>query len=192
MQKNNNASILLWSIFLSLIIMTLFTSISTKIWKSIRENKKIENYIEIDKTKEDFIKQTSNLKTNEDTIKLTDNENLIIDNKKYFSKTLKRNESININVDNVNTNLTLKTNNWSFVKYSTWTLTNLSNPIFLDWDVTIKTSSWEIINIANSGWLAKIEILSEKNISFPNKNYKVIETIWNKTIEKESWVIIKN
>ncbi len=186
MQKNKNASILLWSIFLSLIIASLFIHISTKIWKVIEENRKIENEIKKDREKNRLLKEN-----NLENINLSKNEKIIFESEKYFEKSLKKDEELNINIDK-ETNINIKLNPEAIVNYSTWiNLSNMWEKIFLKWEKTVTLGSWSILQIKNIWWIAKVELFSEKDISFPYKRYKIIKEIGNKIVEKESGIIKK-
>jgi hypothetical protein len=60
-QKNNEkASILIWSIFLSLIISISFLSISTKITKNLKNNSKLDSDLEKQNKINNLIKSSEN------------------------------------------------------------------------------------------------------------------------------------
>jgi len=183
MQKlERNASILLWSIFLSLTIWIAFISISSQISKNLKENIWLKDKINIISLKEKKLNEA--IETNNfNNIELSDTELIIFEKNNYYNIWLKENEEIRIKLSSSN-NMTIKLNTWSPVSYL-----NSSNPS-INWIVTSNStfSSWnnEIV-IKNLWWYSNIDIMSEVNFETENKRYKIIEKIGNKVITKENW-----
>ncbi len=157
-------------------IASIFITLSVKINKSISENKKIENKIKNNLNIKNKIK-----KWEKDVIKIDDNTSIFITWKNYFKVWLKKNENIKLNIDS-KTNIILDIKEGSLIKYKTWVTENIITK-----KTSFLTNTWEILEITNMWWFSNIEIFSEKDIVFPYKKYKVIQKIWNKEIEKETW-----
>lgn len=181
MQKlQKNASILLWSIFLSLTIWIAFISISSQISKNLKENIWLKNKININSLKEKKIKDA--IETNNfENIELNENEIIIFEKNNYLNIWLKENEEIILKIES-NKNITIKINSWSPIYY-----TNLSNSN-INWivsNVDTFLSWWNEIKIKNIWWYSNIDIISETNFETEYKKYKILKKIWNKDIIKE-------
>jgi len=181
MQKNkNNASILIWSIFLSLILSITFIGISSKITKELKNNK---NYLN-QNNQNNFIKNKLKKRDYSNENFPSNNENIIFMQNKNYSWSLKKEEKIQIKFVE-NSNISINIINWWPIVYSTiWTLTS-------SWIInsnTQMTLSGSII--LNNLWGYTIyNVISNKNILPPEIIYKVIKTIWNKKIIETKWII---
>ena len=193
MQKiNKKASILLWAVFLSVVISISFISISLKINKNItnykenNQNEEINNYIK----NKDF--------SNKD---LWNNEELIFEDSKNYTKTLNFNKATEIRINSVNsTNFNININNWWPVFYSlllynntsfawnitsSWIITNNSSFV---WNFDNTNNSW-ILYIKNLWWISNFSLTSSENILTDNKKYTITKIIWNKKLIKKEWFI---
>lgn len=180
MQKiSNNASVLIWSIFLSLTIWMVFISISTQISKNLKENNKIKTSISIEKNKEIAL-QNAIINKDFETIELSQNQVLIFEKSNYLNIWLKEKEEITFKITN-QTNINIKINSWSPVEYY-HTDDNIKK--IVSFSETISSNEGEII-IKNLWWYSNITITSENIFETEYKNYKIIEKIWNKNILKE-------
>ncbi len=185
MQKlERNASILLWSIFLSLTIWIAFISISSQISKNLKENTWLKGKINIISLKEKKINDA--IETNNfDNIELSDNELIIFEKNNFYNVWLKENQNLKIKLYS-NSNITIKLNSWAPVSYL-----NTSN-LNINWIITSSSTfnSWnnEIV-IKNLWWYSNIDIMSEAGFETEYKKYTILQKIWNKTINKETWKI---
>jgi len=184
MQKNkHNASILIWSIFLSLILSISFVSISSKINQNIRDNQKYiskntNNYLIQDKIKnKDYTNETFTLS----------NEKIIFMQNKDYSWSLKKSENIKIKFEQI-TDISINIiEGWPISYITSWTLTS-------SW-LIISSSSLSLsgsIILTNLAWYTVYNIISNNNIIAPFTKYKIIKTIWNKDILKTRWIIQNN
>ncbi len=183
MQKTNiRASILIWSIFLSMIISVTFISISTKINKNIKENYSLQSQIKNTNEVENIINSWSINWIYTNTI-LKNWEQIIFDNNNIY-KSLKKWEKFSIKILK-NNNLTISISEWSAIKYKDNTNSGIINSS-LSFDTTI----WNL-EIINLWWYSKIKIDSDTENSFLLKytNYKIIKKIWNKEVVKTKWEI---
>jgi hypothetical protein len=93
MQKNKHiASILLWSIFISMILSILFLSISTKITKNLKNNDNL-----ISNTKIEEIIKNQILNYHFKTKKINKNLYLVFESLDPFRRTIKQNETFETN-----------------------------------------------------------------------------------------------
>ena len=181
MQKNNKkASILIWSIFLSLIISISFLSISTKITKNLKNSSNLNSNLE----KQNKINNILN--TSENDIEVLWNVNISIENK-TLKKSLKKNEIYKINFpssSNINIELT---NSWviyyNFNNSEKWFLRPMTNE-----DNKNFSWNWDLI-LENYSWYSTFELSSDNKFDIIEKKYKIIEKIWNKEIIKSFWII---
>lgn len=186
MQKNNKkASILIWSIFLSLIISITFIWISTKINKNLNNNYSKINNIEINNEIENIINSWS---LNNQT--LTNNEKIIFENQNEIIKTIAKNKEYKFKITTDSSDLEIKIlDSTAPIKYETknisWNITN--SWIVLNTKIINSTSSWELI-ISSMWWYSKIN-LKNNWILDSQTSYKIIKTIWNKNIIKTRWII---
>lgn len=169
MQKTNtNASILIWSIFLSLIISIGFISISTKIHKSVQGNINFQDTIK------------NNLSWSSSY--LLENETIILENKNLFTLSLKKNQNTTvwfswssqefINIDILNGGpVEMIYNNTSQIISENYSFSwNVSN---IEIDIN-NLSGYTILNISSNA-----EILKNNPKSITWKE------IWNKKIIKQ-------
>jgi len=178
MQKTTlKASILIWSIFLSLIISVTFIWISTKINQNLNNNNDLNKNIQI----QNEIK--NKLKSKNYSDKNFDNwYTLIFASQKNIKIWLKKDENIFINFPETSTwNISII--NWWPIYYSwsiwTWIINNTYD---------INSIYW-MLNIKNLWWYTKIQLDSNNNIQTQYQNYKIVKTIWNKKIIKTSWKV---
>ena len=184
MQKlNKNASILIWSVMLSLIITISFISISTKInkniklsWDSYEQNKE---KISLDSA---LYNQVNTQLSDKKAIIFEDSNNAIISLKQWESTTLTFSGTTDFNVD-------LWIVEWWAVAY---TYTNISSsPIYwvlnysnsFSWTLT-PTNNTGSLTLENIGWYSEILIKSENSFVSPDKKYKIVQTIWNNNFIK--------
>lgn len=194
MQINNkvNGYILIWAIFLSVIIIVSFISISWKINKSINnytvDNEDYELNVTI-KSKEFINKELSN-----------DEEIIFWDNRVY-TKSLFIAQSTEIRVQNTSsTNFNIKINKWWPIFYSllsfswttfSWSITNsgiVSDISNFTWSFSSAYDNG-ILYIKNLSWYSNFELSSSGNLITESRNYVVLKKIWNKKIIKKEWNI---
>jgi len=191
MQINNkvNAYILIWAMFLSIIIIVSFLSISSKI------NKTISNYNTEDKkyNLNEIIKNKEFSNT-----KIWIDKEIVFDDSNIYKKSLKQNQNTEIRIKNTsNVIFNLKINKWWPIFYSllrfswstfSWSITSswvIDSNLAFTWSFTSQYNNW-IIYIKNLGWYSDFELSSSSNLIKEFENYRIIKKIWNKsTIEKE-------
>jgi len=177
---NKNASILIWAIFLSLIISISFLSISTKITKNLKTNNSLNREI----SEQNDINNI--LKTSENDIEQIWNYKIYIENKN-LKKSLKKDEIYEITFPE-QSNITLNiTNSWILLYNTWWTNTWILYNNLLNLNSTINT--WEILKLINLSWITSFELISNNKFDIPEKNYKIVEIIWNKQIIKSNWIL---
>ena len=179
MKKNNKkASILLWSVMLSLLIAITFITISTKINKNIKSSGEIKNFI--------YDKNKINLAINSwSIVKISDNKLLINLNNKKRTFSLKKQGRLNLSFSwTSDFNIVISIINWWGLNYkynnnnitsSSWIINN-SNSFTGTLDSTNNTWS---LNIRNLWWNTRFEINSENEFETWEKNYKIVTKIWN-------------
>ena len=169
MQKTNiNASILIWSIFLSLIISLGFISISTKIHQNIQNNIDFQNTIKQN------ISSTGVIVNADETSVKEDEKSLTIwmkkSESKQFSFSWSSQEFINIELLNGWPVEVVYNNNYRLVNESYSFSGNLSNV-----DITVN----------NLSWYALLQISSSANIQKDDNGTVVWKKIWNQNIIKQ-------
>lgn len=182
MQKiNKNASILLWTIFLSIIISIAFIWVSTKINQKLQKNnssleeKSIKNNIENKLSSKDFTNET-----------FSNWESIYFEESKQFQTSLKENETIEIWT--LEWAIDISLSSWWPIFYSvSWTI--VSSWIIEKNDI-IQSSSWSII-IKNLWWNTKLNLKSENSLILDEQKYNIVQIIWNKKILKKSWTVSK-
>ncbi len=183
MQKiAKDASILIWSIFLSLIMSVSFISVSTTITKNLKENEQIKKNVKISTQKENILNTAINTKIFENK-ELSSTQSLIFEENNNVEVWLKQWEEYLIET-NKNQNFTIQILDWSSIEYE-----NLSNNS-IKWLINNVATfdSWiGKIKLKNLWWYARIKISSEWKFLTEYKNYKIIELIWNRKIVKEIW-----
>ncbi len=184
MQKiAEKASILIWSIFLSLALWVTFISVSTQINKNLKENSSIKDNITIENNIEQALKKAI-INKDYKNVQLSSKQVLIFEKSNYLRKILKENEEITIKIINP-TNITIVLNQWAPVEYNNTT----SN---IKWIVDLNDTFQSWINelkVRNLWWYSDITITWEQAFESEYKSYKIIEKIWNKNILKEKWQI---
>lgn len=185
MQKiGKKASILIWSIFLSLIMSITFISISSQISKNLKNNNSLNKKIDIKNNINNAIIEaieTNNFENKE----VSNNEILVFEKSNFLNVWLKINEEIRLRFTK-NTNMTIVVNSWSPVSYIN---TSDSNINWISSSLTtFSTWVWDII-IKNLWPYSNINIFSEDNFEKEYKKYKIIQKIWNKNIIKQSSLI---
>ncbi len=169
MQKTKkNASILIWSIFLSLIISIGFISISTKIHKSVQENINFQDTI-----KDQLSSRWWAIEKNE-TIMYSDKNTETLSLKKSENKNIafsgSSQEYIEISIINWGP-IEMVYNNNSEIIYENFSFSWNTNDV----EITLNNLSWySLLNISSS---AEIKKDLEKSITW--------REIWNKKIVKK-------
>lgn len=209
MQKNNKkASILIWSIILSLALSFIFISFSAKINLNLKQNIYLKNNIS---ENEKIEKNLKKIKENFENIKKILSENSWENDekiKKEIEKNLENIENlrkINENIEiflQKDENFVLNENNLEFfiLPFSEVKISVLS------WNVQFfedKDENWKIAknkNISSEDFFKKIivkkiwtspkiNIISNNYIISPEKNFKIFQKIWEKNILKKSWIL---
>ncbi len=169
MQKTNtNASILIWSIFLSLIISIGFISISTKIHKSIQENINFQDTIK------------NNLSWSSSY--LFENETIILENQNSSTFSLKKNQNTTVWFS------------WSSQEFINLDILN-GGPVEMIYNNTSQiisesySFSWNLsdieIDINNLSGYTLLNISSNAEILKNNPKSITWKEIWNKKIIKQ-------
>ena len=185
MQKTNiKGSILIWSIFLSLIISVTFISISTQINKNLKNNYNLIHSIEINNEINNIINSWS-INLNFKSQYLSNWDKIIFDNSNITTFWLNKWKN-HISKINEDSNLNIKVIEWWPISYKE----NANTWIIRDSDI-ISINSWSDLIISNLWWYTKVEISSDKKSNFLSEytNYKIIKQIWNKEIIKWKWQI---
>ncbi len=186
MQKNNKiASILLWSIFISMVLSILFISISTKITKTLKNNDNILQQNQIKKVINQQIKNNdfSTKQINKNTYLIFQKlDPYIIDIKNKKTKSFLFNSwtTINLKIEKIY---------WADLYYKLYQSNNKNNINNLVWswiisnniETTLLNSSnnwWKII-LKNLWWESKIKIYSQNSYQPKYINYKIVKIIWN-------------
>ena len=184
MQKTaKKASILIWSVFLSMMVSVAFISVSTNVTKNLKENKQIKNTLNAQLEKETAINKAINSKDFEDT-KLSNDSLLVFDKSNYVTFWLKENQKYLLEVYD-NHNMTIIIEDGSSVSYVNTSDTDIK------WIVnkaeTFESGVWTI-EIQNLWWYAKVKVTSENiNSILPQYvNYKIIQKIGSKELIKEN------
>lgn len=190
--KNINASILIWAIFISVIILISFFSISSKI------NKTINNYTE-NNLNYSLNEALKNLDfSNKD---LWNREEIIFDDKKIYNKTLYYNQNTEVRVKgNIDTSFNFKINKWWPIFYNlllfsgstfSWSISKswiVDNFLAFTWSLTWNYDNW-IIYIKNLWWYTNFELNSSGALIKEYVDYKIVKDIGSKKVVKTQWNI---
>ena len=178
MQKTSKkASILIWSIFLSLIISVVFINTSSKIGKIIHNNSLL-----LESSDNNYnIKEVLNEKNYID-LELDNWESLLFESNNNYTWTLLANQIIEIQFPDINNNININIFTWGPIFYnhsngtSSWVITNNNS---------ISVSTW-FLYIKNLWWYTKYNLTSMNDFMTKTKKYKIIKKIWNKEVIKSS------
>lgn len=185
MQKTGqNASILIWAIFLSLIISLWFISISTNINKTIKNNIALQKNINASS-------QQDNILSNENSTSgyLSNGSYLKIEDKNYYSSSLKINEEKSFSFSGTTLDfVTIDIIQWWPIKfeYSIPSISYLTggvvqNNLSFSWTLNnINTQS--SLKIKNLWWYTLFQILSDLDFKKPEQKYQIWKKIWNKNV----------
>ena len=192
MQKlNKKASILLWSIFLSMTIIIAFTSINFQLKQSLSENSSLMTKIEENNNK--FLRIHNAIKSNNfSDIELNKIDKLIFEWDNIINQALKKNEKLELKIaydkeqSDKTSNLTIKINNWWPILYKNTKIEGIIKK-----ELTFNTKE-EQISIENLWWYSDITITSEKKFENKIKKYKIVSNYWTRVSLKEAWKITIN
>ena len=183
-KKTKNASILIWSIFLSIIVSISFISISSKISKNLQKNNNSNENITNEVLKDKIINKDF------ESIALDNWDKLIFESNKDIKKSLKENQSYKIFFEQA-TNIDLYILNWwpIYYKYfddignlsSTWIVKSYKN-------IDLSYVSWSLI-INNLWWITDFYMSWSQDFIAQEKSYLIIKKIWNKEFIKTNWEI---
>lgn len=185
MQKTaKNASILIWSIFLSIIISLWFISISTQINKTLKNNQNIQQEI----NKSNQVKNILN-SSNPSSQQLDDWTYLNIFESNSYLWSVEANETKTFSFSWTSLNLLeIIVKNWWPLKftYDIWS-TNQEYDILKTWSISfswnldnINTNS--ILTIENLWWYTLFQVNSDENFIAPERFYEIWKKIWNKNV----------
>jgi hypothetical protein len=185
MQKTaKNASILIWSIFLSIIISLWFISISTQINKTLKNNQIIQQEINKSNQLNNILKSS-----NPSSQQLDDWTYLNIFDSNSYIWSIEANQTKIFSFSGTSLNIVeLIIKNWWPIKYSydIWA-TKQEYDILKTWTVsfswnldTLNTSS--MLTIENLGWYALFQINSDQDFIAPERYYEIWKKIWNKNV----------
>lgn len=216
MQENNKkASILIWSIVISLMLWFIFISISNKVNTNLKQNiefeKSIKNQNQIDlnikKITENYKKILEESKKN--------NPNMVLIKKMLWEiEELKNvNNQITIKIKNENEIFSLsdisekiifyippkseiKINvSGDYVKYESKNITSNSSEVeneswvIKDEKKILTNTYFKEVILKNSWWYSKIDIIISDYIISEKKYFQVFEKFWKKEILKQKWVL---
>jgi len=176
---NTNASILIWSIFLSLIISIIFINSSSKIGKIIQNNSLISESIDNNYQKKQILSEKKYRDSKLDTW-----EQIIFDNNISYTWTLKSKETSEIQFLDTNNTINVTIINGWPVFYSFSTDSSLSGTIIGSISIP-SVQSWSLY-IRNLWWYSKYNIQSDNDFLTKTKRYKIIKKIGNKEVIKSS------
>lgn len=182
MQKTGkNASILIWSIFLSIIISLWFISISTQINKTLKNNQNIQQEISQANQLENILKSN-----NPSSQQLENGMYLNISEQDSYIWSLKENEQKSFTfswwtLDLIDISLT----SWWPIKYKydIWTVYQqydilTSGSISFSWN----TNNQSTLEIENLWWYTLFQVHSDQKFISPERYYEVWKKIWNKNV----------
>lgn len=184
MQKTNlHASILIWSIFLSIIISLSFISISTKINKVLRNNQDIQYEI-INNN------QLNNILNSDEIVsqQLNDGSFLNISDKKSYLWSLYNNQTKTFSFSwNTLENISIQIQNWSAIKYKydIWDINqeyNILDSWFVSFSGNLNNDIQSLLTIENLWWYSLVSISSDGDFIAPERFYEIWTKIWNKNI----------
>lgn len=179
-KKAKKASILIWSIFLSMIISISFITISSKINKNlIRDSSLDSNVYNIIKEK-----IVDNNFSEEETKSW---DKIVFENDSYIERTLKKMEKyIIIFPKETQVNIEI-INGWP-IYYSNSGEINIVWTWIIDTNLNFLVETWSL-EINNLWWLTSFSVNWNKDFIAQDKKYEVIKKIWNKDFIKTSWEI---
>ena len=190
-KRSKKASILLWSIFISIIVSLLFLWISSKVNKNLKNNEKIFKQDNINYILSEKIKNNDFWKTD-----LWDNYYLIFEKKDPIIRTIKKNEEKTFLFNSWSQiNITIKKIYWSPVYYKAfkWSDKNNINTLISSWIIDSETNfnlldssnKWWKLYLKNLWWEARLKINSQNSIIPDYLEYKIVKLIWNTIITKQ-------
>ncbi len=188
MQKiGKKASILIWSIFLSLVISFSFIFISTNIAKTIKNNSFLWEFIDKKNSILNIINTTWTWLLNDDE--------LILENSNYYTLKLWEEKIFTFNW-NTNFSWNLRIVKWGPIYYElkslSWVLVYSSILSWILSEADIKSFTWYLgwnynnasFYLKNLWWLANIFFYSDL-YNWNEKKYKVIKNIWWNLVEEK-------
>lgn len=190
MQKSNKWSILIWSIFLSLIISLSFIFVSTKVNQSIRLNSALEQFFDRDN-------KVINLINSGSLWDIWNNEFLVSTQNLY---TIKKQEKITLTFSWITVFTgTIKLESWwpifyEIISYS-WANSTFEYSTVFSWvisSINLLAFTWFLSNsynranlsFVNVGGLSSFIINSDKVYTWAWKRYKILKNIGWKNIEE--------
>lgn len=180
MQKiqKNKGSILIWSFFLSIIIIITFLNLSSKVNKNLKNNLQFNNSIKLNYEIKEILK---NLDFSSKI--LSNNDNIIFDSNNNYTWSLNNNQVEIIQLSQINT-FNLKIINWWPIYFKT----PINDWVISTNDTITNIPIWNIY-IKNLWWYTKYNINSTNSFTTQTKKYKITKTIWNKEVILTSWEI---
>ena len=217
MQKiSKKASILIYSIILSLMLWFIFISISNQININIKQNIEIEKNIDKKNKIDENLKKMTDLLSE---IDLEVQKAFWVDYDKIAKNFLEidslkniYDKDIEIELETKNELFELKNgeeiifyippgssviinSTWEYLKYdaenmATWIFKNKAQNIEI-WNDGIISAEWffKKIILKNSWWYSKINIIANSYISSPKKYFQVFEKFWKKRLLRQSWFL---
>jgi len=185
MQKTGqNASILIWSIFLSIIISLWFISISTQINKTLKNNQNIQQEI----NKNNQIKNILHSQ-NPTSQQLDDGTYLQISEKNNYLGSLQENEIKTFSfswttLDIIEISII---NGWPIrYTYDIWSV-NQEYDILTSWSFSFSgnikpSNNLSTLIIENLWWYTFFQIDSDQEFIAPERYYEIWKKIWNKNV----------
>ncbi len=191
MQKSTrNASILIWTIFLSIIISMAFLGISTKIHKNIKNSGDFIATIDNQNKIGDYINASTASWSFRN--KIFDNTLLSFEDQRNFDRAINTNGSIEIKIqENIATDIQLQINSGGPVIYK---YINSSNTLTSSWVIhtlsSFSTNQDGSIFIKNLWWHTNFSVISNASTLLPpNIGYTITRRVWNLDNIQSRWLI---
>ena len=187
MQKTKTWSILVWSMFLSLIITIVFVWISTKLNKKLNLTSKFlkEQKLDID----NLIKTKIIINKDFTDEYLTEDIKIEFNPPNVYIWTMKFKERTEIPITKA-TEIRINIVEWWPISFkSPDTLPNFEGLADKNLWIPINIISTWSLQLKNIWWYTKFQIEWDTNFLSPNRKYKIIKKIWNKWVEKYSRII---
>jgi hypothetical protein len=183
-KKTIKASILIWSIFLSLIISITFISISTKINKNIKNNHDLKNQINTWNEIKNLLKSGS-ISWNHTNQTLESWEEIRFESITPLKSHLKKDQTTYIQFSELS-NITI--NLWYSWAIFYNTIGTLSSSWVIDNTQSINNFSWTL-ELTNLWWYIDFEVSANTDFLPEYSRYKIIRKIGNKEVIKQQWEI---
>ncbi|QFR38973.1 hypothetical protein A9Q91_01935 [Candidatus Gracilibacteria bacterium 28_42_T64] len=178
---HQKASILIWSIFLSLIISIIFINTSSKIGKTIRNNSLISESITSHYQVQKILNEKNYINT-----QLDNGENIIFEDNNKYTGVLKVKETSETQFPSINNTIDISILDGGPIFYS---FSNNSASGVVNKSISIIVSQTGSLYLRNLGGHLKYNISSDTDFLTKRKGYKVTKKIGHKEVIKSSTTI---